>query len=228
MNKKTHRCGSSLSRWWWPGQWLRIVWGVLVDQAWYQHNVHILMSIRRQTVKIFLQGILGVALLFGGVSLIVAGILAVMGVMVDWGGYIKGIGASLLVIALLGLFALLTTNLAHPNILFFCVVLFSAGTVISFLVYGLLPGLLPSGYLGVAKGTVYGLFLGVAMGMSYSMISGKRLGVGLMILSLVVLPMVLIIVSASPEKVVAGFSASLGIWMGSLWAKRQTVEAKTD
>ena len=50
------------SRWWWPVNWLRIVYGVWVDQLWYWENVRPLLRGRKQGWGIFAQGMLGAVL----------------------------------------------------------------------------------------------------------------------------------------------------------------------
>ncbi len=65
-----------LARWWWPGQWLHIVYGIWVDQLWCWQNVWPKLSDRRQVWSIFLQSWLGsviVTLLLLGVTLGIMG-----------------------------------------------------------------------------------------------------------------------------------------------------------
>jgi len=51
--------GDLLARWWWPGQWLHIVWGVWVDQVWYWQNVQPKLNDRRRVWGVFAQSVLG-------------------------------------------------------------------------------------------------------------------------------------------------------------------------
>ena len=55
--------GDEFARWWWPGQWLHIVYGVWIDQLWYWQNVRPRLRGRTQGWKIFVQGMLGTALI---------------------------------------------------------------------------------------------------------------------------------------------------------------------
>lgn len=65
MNTKTYdqETPDVLARWWWPGQWLRIVWSVWVDQKWYWQNVYPRLENRRRGWGIFVQTWLGAMLI---------------------------------------------------------------------------------------------------------------------------------------------------------------------
>lgn len=52
----------ALARWWWPGQWLRIVYGVLIDQVWYWQNVRPRLRSRVEGWGLLVQAILGTML----------------------------------------------------------------------------------------------------------------------------------------------------------------------
>ncbi len=49
----------SLACWWWPGQWLRIVWSAWVDQEWYWQNVQLKLNDRRRAWGVFAQSVFG-------------------------------------------------------------------------------------------------------------------------------------------------------------------------
>ncbi len=54
---------AGLARWWWPGQWLRIVWSVWVDQKWYWRHVYPQLEERRRGWQVFAQAWLGAMLI---------------------------------------------------------------------------------------------------------------------------------------------------------------------
>jgi hypothetical protein len=84
MNDKTK---DPFARWWWPGQWLHIVYGVWIDQLWYWQNIRPLLTkvSREQRRSLIVQGALG-AMLISLVALIpVSGILFAAAMPVNWG-----------------------------------------------------------------------------------------------------------------------------------------------
>ncbi|HEY0601725.1 MAG TPA: hypothetical protein VGD58_02380 [Herpetosiphonaceae bacterium] len=54
---------NTLPYWWWPGQWLRIVYAVWFDQRWYWQYVRPLMEEPRRHRALTLQALLGTALI---------------------------------------------------------------------------------------------------------------------------------------------------------------------
>jgi hypothetical protein len=65
-----------LARWWWPGQWLHIVWGVWVDQVWYRRKVQPKLNDPRGAWGVFAQSVLGtmaILALFLALVIIVSG-----------------------------------------------------------------------------------------------------------------------------------------------------------
>ncbi len=69
-------------RWWWPGQWLSIVYGVWLDQLWYWRIVQPRME--KRWWLILLQAVLGSALVALGLALAWGGLLSFLGRPVDW------------------------------------------------------------------------------------------------------------------------------------------------
>ncbi len=69
-------------RWWWPGQWLSIVYGVWLDQLWYWR--HVRPSLEKRWWLILPQAILGSALVALGLALAWGGLFSLLGRPVDW------------------------------------------------------------------------------------------------------------------------------------------------
>lgn len=68
---------SPLLQWWWPGQWLRLVYAVWVDQRWYWEQVRPLLDQPRRRWLLTAQALIGAALV---VALINVG----MHMALDW------------------------------------------------------------------------------------------------------------------------------------------------
>jgi hypothetical protein len=79
------RSKECLSPWWWPGNWLRIVWGVWVDQLWYWQYVRPCLDDRRQSWRIFLQGMLGTLLVTPIYAAMVIGLFSFLELQFSWG-----------------------------------------------------------------------------------------------------------------------------------------------
>lgn len=54
---------NTLPYWWWPGQWLRIVYAVWIDQRWYWEHVRPLLEEPRRRRVLTFQALLGTALI---------------------------------------------------------------------------------------------------------------------------------------------------------------------
>jgi hypothetical protein len=72
-----------LSRWWWPGQWLRIVWAVWTDQLWYWQNVLPQLQGKR-AASFFFQALFGSGILAIGPALVAGVIVDTIAIHVDW------------------------------------------------------------------------------------------------------------------------------------------------
>ncbi len=85
MSKKTVELNTNenLSRWWWPGQWLRIVYSVWIDQAWYRKNVYPQLKDEQRKRKIFFQAILGTTIVTLTLSFILRYLLTTFSVQID-------------------------------------------------------------------------------------------------------------------------------------------------
>jgi hypothetical protein len=88
MNSKT---SDTLSRWWWPGQWLQIVSGVFIDQVWYWRNVRPLLKDPAKRVNIFIQGLLGANLVVIALLVfVVCGVRGLLGLDIRWLDFFVG------------------------------------------------------------------------------------------------------------------------------------------
>ncbi len=91
-----------LTRWWWPGQWLHIVYGVWIDQLWYWQNVRPRLRDLQQGWKILSQGFLGAILASLFFSGIIGGMLSIVRVHVYLETLVQG--------AILGILVAVTMN----------------------------------------------------------------------------------------------------------------------
>jgi len=76
------------SRWWWPGRWLSIVYGVWIDPLWYWRNVR--PRIERQYWSLLIQGVLGSGIVAVGLALGLNCLLAAWGRSIDWMASVTG------------------------------------------------------------------------------------------------------------------------------------------
>jgi hypothetical protein len=101
---------ANLTKWWWPGQWLRIVYSVWFDQMWYwQHVRPQLYGLRGW--RLFAQAMLG-TLLFQLTLAIVLGVFIGTILYMDWWLLAILIGISVLLGLLAGI-----TNRAYGLVL---------------------------------------------------------------------------------------------------------------
>ncbi len=70
--------------WWWPGQWLHIVYGIWIDQLWYWQNMRPRLHGRTKGWGIWAQGMLGAGIIGFALAAFAGVILSVIGTQVRW------------------------------------------------------------------------------------------------------------------------------------------------
>jgi hypothetical protein len=231
MNVNAHNkeTANALSRWWSPGQWLHIVYGVWVDQVWYWQNVRPRFSNRRQRVSICIQGLLGTALASLVLSAVLGGVSAAAGISVNWTGLFRAVGIALGAAsggALLMTVNSVATTASHGMVLGMVMGL-AGGSVIPMTILvenGCIPSGLPS---RVFTGLVLGLVLGVGVSVFMGVVMGDRLGVALGIVLVMGMVVVSAIMGIAIEGIAAGITIGLGLHLGGRWATRQVPDVET-
>lgn len=90
-----------LNKWWWPGQWLRIVWAVWVDQLWYWQNLRPWLQGKREA-SFFVQALFG-GNIFGLILVaVIALIVETAGIHVAWEVWVAGFLIGMIVTVLWG------------------------------------------------------------------------------------------------------------------------------
>ncbi len=86
----------TLAHRWWPGQWLRIVYAVWLEPAWYWYHVRPRLR-RGQPGRwgVYAQGVAGLALANLALSAALAGLLTAAGVGVGWERLVAGVLAGM-------------------------------------------------------------------------------------------------------------------------------------
>ncbi len=108
MNKEMYEPETRdvLSRRWWPGQWLRLVWSVWVDQKWYWQVILPRLRDRKQGREILIQVSLGTVLISLALSLVVNGVLGIAGMQMSKEGLYLNVAGVIAVPVLSALSAL--------------------------------------------------------------------------------------------------------------------------
>jgi len=224
MSRETHNqeTGNTLSRWWWPGQWLHIVYGVWVDQGWYWQNVRPQLSDWKRGWGILVQGILGTVLVVSILSVIMGGIFLVAGVQVNWSKWARN-GPWIVAAALVGALVLAIAGAV------------SEGSVSDGMAFGTLFGVV----FGAAGGMVssvssevfWGLVLGAAIGGGLSMVigvdTGVRFGVWFDLVVATGTGVAFGIKFGVAAGIAAGVASGLSCYLGGWWATRQVPDAET-
>lgn len=219
MNDKTK---DPFARWWWPGQWLHIVYGVWIDQLWYWQNVRPLLTKenKKQGRSLYVQGTLGIILISVVVMILVGGILIASGVPLNLADFLIGsvvgvIGCACINLPLLGL-----AN-GLPGIV--------AGGIFLGLCVGGLAAISPDVFtsvivtMAVLDGTILGISLGVYTGAS----TGQR---SVFVVLIGLFPIILIFSAAAKNVLVgilAGIISSPIGYLGNRWATRQVPDDAT-
>jgi hypothetical protein len=235
MNDKTR---DALTRWWWPGQWLRIVYGMCVDQVWYWQNVRPRLGNWPEGRKVLIQALLGNAVVTVLLSIILGTALLVAGVHLNWGVGFLGMIAWLIAVAV-GLVVIPTRGAQKID---YVVV---SGTFVS-----LLGGLgfgLRFGSMGMQEtwfglpgslglGIVLGLLAGICDGVRLGIVEGRRLAAVKDLALGFFLAFALVMFVALDAFVYPSVAALLGTlvlailsvipggYLGSRWATRQVAE----
>ncbi len=211
MNDKTQ---DPLARWWWPGQWLHIVYGVWIDQLWYWKNVRPRMQGWRQGWKISIQGLLGAALIVFIVSAITGEVLLGMGIEVRWTLLALGVGVIALVSAIVGSIVAsadgLPTSLAYT--VTFCTT-FGIPLCVDLGTGMIGPTNLVIAILGALVGMAFGVARGLVKGVVFS-IGWDLIVAGIMALSLALR-------NGIPITIIMLVAFCFGFGVGGLWAIRQ-------
>ena len=225
-----HVSQDSLAHWWWPGQWLRIVCGVWIDQVWYWQTVRPRLYSRRVRWSLLLQGLLGAAL----VALFLTGVLG--GIIDGAVGQIHWIGLSAGVLAgvVVGFGVALLITLGRGPV--------GAGPIS--IPFGVVLGVV----LGVELGTLFGLggprvFLPIAprmaLGLSQAVVLGFAVGVGKGVANgadWTATERVIMIVGVGAslgleegvgQGIATGLAFGVGLYFGGRWALRQVPDPAT-
>jgi hypothetical protein len=91
----------SLSRWWWPGQWLRIAWAIWTDQLWYWQNVRPQLQGKRGA-SFFVQALFGGSIFGSTLTAMIALIVETVGIHVAGEIWIAGFLIGMIITALWG------------------------------------------------------------------------------------------------------------------------------
>lgn len=84
-----------LSHWWWPGQWLRLVWGIWVDPLWYWRNVRPRLQSALFGIAVLAQGIAGSLIVALFIALMMSFVTQETGDLHYWAQTIQRIGLAL-------------------------------------------------------------------------------------------------------------------------------------
>ena len=103
-----YKANDTLVRWWWPGQWLRIVYSVWFDQAWYWRNVRPRLHGRAQGWEIFVQGMLGTAIVALAVVAVTGALLAIAGIPIRWAFMVPTVALGMAVGMLFGILGIIS------------------------------------------------------------------------------------------------------------------------
>lgn len=105
MNNNTvnSTSNSTLTHWWWPGQWLRIVYSIWFDQLWYWENIRPHLGDCRTGWKFFIQALLGTALSALFLVALAGSAIQLLGIQFEWDLMFRGTAFSLLFGLFLGI-----------------------------------------------------------------------------------------------------------------------------
>ncbi|HLF26954.1 MAG TPA: hypothetical protein VJG32_11505 [Anaerolineae bacterium] len=221
-----------LSRWWWPGQWLHIVYGVWVDQLWYWKNVRPQLHGRRQGWGFVIQGMLGAVL-------VVLIFLVVLQVVVEATGGRTQRDTVLIVVATLGLMFIMSSFAAviagvASGMVSSVTVTIAVGLITSMLtsiapdifVFALRGKPAPSPALDLGGGMLIVLSMMIA-GMAGGVNSGVLEGRNPRLSDVLLLAIIASIVGGVWNiaiTVIAISASGLGLYLGNLWAIRQIAD----
>lgn len=233
----------ALSRWWWPGQWLRIVWGVWVDQKWYWQTVRPRLHGRKQGWEIVIQSLLGGSLVALAFSPVARGVLRAIGLQVNWKtivlSVVVGVGLNAIAGSVWGLVGGVPSSVPVISTGGLCLTVYVSlnGSVM----LSALAGTADYGSLDVLA-TTLGMYiarmavLGVVTGVVWGAVTGDREN----ILSAIVTGTLLSFLSGDlPDeetmsivtkliwRTVAGLNLGCVVYLGKLWATRQISDVET-
>jgi len=229
VNTETYdrEMSDALARWWWPGQWLRIVWSVWVDQKWYWENVYPRLENRRREWGIFVQTWLG--------AMLIALCLQLIGFLIAGSLGMEAVQDEFTLARLLGLVGILALLSFGMNLLWGAVeeVPFSAVYIIAIAVYVLCDVFLVDIEGSWPVYFVLCLMLGLAVGIFRTVQGGymerNEVFVGAFLIFVILDG---IDVPAAPDWFLSLLSkfalafilGSAGIYAGARWATRDLTE----
>ena len=204
---------NTLPYWWWPGQWLRIVYAVWVDQRWYWQYVRPLLDEPRRRRALTAQALLGTAViavvlnvaLYSGIGWLRDGSPANP---LRWWLFVRaglGFGAAIITSMILGMTLSGSVTLGLPSSLICTFVPFLGGN---------LPGLFAIVLvITMSSGLAFGIARVVATGDSWSFLENSAIA------------LLVVIDGAVDGRIVVGLiQASVlmaASFVGSRWATRQ-------
>jgi hypothetical protein len=215
----------SLSYWWWPGQWLRIVWAVWTDQLWYWQNVLPQLQGKR-AASFFFQALFGGGL-FGLVLATATGLIVeTTGIHMVWRLWVAGFVIGIIVTAMVGGAATLFNGAnwgVSASAIFGLLYPFNGSIIIGTIVHFPFPFT-----IFLLYGTVGGLLLGMSENIYKVIKQGKTLGAAMIIEELAIYMLVAGGLSRSVTVgVITGLAYLFGTRLGRIWATRQVPDEET-
>jgi len=212
----------ALSRWWWPGQWLRIVYGVWIDQLWYWQNVRPRLRGRLRGWGIWTQGMLGAGLTAFAVVAIIGVVSSVAGIQVKWQFLFPTVAMGIvagMVFGMLGLIIGITTSMVVGMAGCLCF-----GVLLGVLI--LRVGVNSDVILGTGQSATSLRLVGVGLiavsaGLTRVLVEGRRWNLLESLLGAVFAGLVFGQMMRIGEGIAAAAIFILGIVAGERWATRQ-------
>lgn len=223
----------TLFQWWRPGNWLRLVYGVWADQLWYWQNVRPRMGDWGRGWRIYLQAMLGTALVALALLALLGGLLSAAGVSVNWTLLILTLGVSLALGLLAGLLGKASVAVVRGVIVGLAVSLF--GSFFFALDIGadsenplsLLPSLGWGGFIGLTLGVAFSMQDSLIKGVRYGLVGSVKANVERSALVGLLIGLDLLGNTGIAGGVAAAAASLLGAYLSQLWATRQVSDDQT-
>jgi hypothetical protein len=206
--------GDEFARWWWPGQWLHIVYGVWIDQLWYWQNVRPRLHNWKPRCGILVQGILGSTLVMLVIVMILGALLTIAGTRVEWISLGQRVAVGVILSALWALLVF-----ASPNEVVHGVILIP--------VLSILLGIWPHVISSEASVAATGVFLGVSYGIKEILVDGIVPRRFRMVATVGFVGVSVLVTQYITYALVGAIAAGLGFYLGIDWATRQVPDVET-
>ncbi len=214
MNDKTK---DPLARWWWPGQWLYIVYGIWIDQLWYWQNVRPRLR-GRLGGPLYIQGMLGATLVVTFATLAIVVLSSIAGAEIHWNTLVMSVTLGLIGSIVLGMMRVIDQGLSASLIY---------GVTLSIVVSTLLvifSGSLDDTVLKLqssAVSVIWGVFWGIAFSIARYLIKGVPSGVNVDIFLVAAICTTAAMQSGVMTGIVTAIGFGAGYYLGGKWAIRQ-------